>query len=93
MPPNVPCGREMVIESMAQMKCRRGQIVIRQGDQSFRGNFYAVDSGNFEVFKRPTDPPADTELDALGESVLKYSKGGAFGELALMYNVPRQVTV
>jgi len=57
------------------------QAVITQGDEKEKANtFYVVESGEFDVL-----------LD--GVKVHHYSRGGCFGELALLQNVPRAASV
>jgi hypothetical protein len=73
--------REQVFSSMQRLDVSRGQVVIRIGELG--DFFYVVDRGSFNVFKE----------DESGEPLYRYSPGGSFGELALMYNSPRAATV
>lgn len=54
-----------------------GDVIIKQGDDG--DYFYVVDSGHIDCFKDD-------------KKITNYSKGGAFGELAIMYNAPRAAT-
>lgn len=64
---------------MFERKVKAGEDVIRQGD--IGDNFYIVESGLFSVL-----------VEGKGE-VTQVEPGQSFGELALMYNQPRQATV
>jgi cAMP-dependent protein kinase regulator len=55
--------------------------------------FYVIDSGKFNVYKRPDAYTPSSENDGYGRQVFQYETGGSFGELALMYSVPRAATV
>merc|ERR1719203_1109790 len=75
-----------------------GKEVITEGDLQ-ADYFYVVQEGAFEIFVS-TDEEAQTAQSAekaltRGESkyVSTVSKGGSFGELALLYLVPRAATV
>lgn len=60
------------------------EVVITQGADG--DYFYIVDSGAYDIWvQRGVDTPA--------ERVMVASAGMSFGELALMYNVPRAATV
>jgi CRP-like cAMP-binding protein len=93
-------GRELVVGSMVQMGCSRGHVVIREGDPGH--DFYVVGQGEVHIFKLPaTDAaaqpaPAAVEEGSVGvdfgQRVQECSSGMGFGELALMYNVPRQAS-
>merc|ERR1719261_2433326 len=73
--------RSDVFSSMERFDVSKGQVVIRIGEMG--DFFYVVDRGSFNVFKE----------DESGDPLYKYSPGGSFGELALMYNSPRAATV
>ena len=75
--------REFVARAMFIMEFKSGDTIITQGDDG--GNFYIIDSGNVECFKYE-DSLENEKL------VHTYSPGGAFGELAIMYNAPRAAT-
>ncbi|KAL7675663.1 hypothetical protein ACOME3_001931 [Neoechinorhynchus agilis] len=69
---------ERVVEAFVPMNVVANQVVIRQGDQGDK--FYIVESGKFEVTKD-------------GKRVNKISRGGYFGEIALLYESPRTASV
>lgn len=71
--------RQQILEAMFERKVRAGEDVIRQGD--IGDNFYVVESGSFSIL-----------IEGQGE-VNRAGPGQSFGELALMYNQPRQATV
>ena len=64
------------------MEHKAGDTIIQQGDEG--DNFYVVSSGVCKVFVGSRD---ETGL------VMTCATGDSFGELALMYNVPRAATV
>ncbi|XP_060606170.1 cAMP-dependent protein kinase type II regulatory subunit-like [Ruditapes philippinarum] len=67
-----------VLDAMFEKKVTPGEHVIDQGDDG--DNFYVIDSGTYDIF-------VDNKL------VGKYDSSGSFGELALMYNMPRAATI
>ncbi|BFZ00992.1 hypothetical protein BsWGS_04031 [Bradybaena similaris] len=71
-----------VIDAMFEKKVVPGETVIRQGDDG--DNFYVIDTGVYDVL-----------VDVKGEEkkVHQFDNRGSFGELALMYNMPRSATV
>jgi cGMP-dependent protein kinase len=75
---------------------KAGEVVITEGDLS-ADYFYVCASGSFKVTVAEDEDGnggGDAEKLANAGSVVKeYSKGGSFGELALLYLVPRAATV
>ncbi|XP_036358919.1 cAMP-dependent protein kinase type II regulatory subunit isoform X2 [Octopus sinensis] len=71
-----------VVDAMFERKVEQGEKVIHQGDDG--DNFYVIDSGQYDVY---------VEVDGRHKKVGEYDGQGFFGELALMYNVPRAATV
>ncbi|XP_046559982.1 cAMP-dependent protein kinase type II regulatory subunit-like [Haliotis rubra] len=71
-----------VIDAMFERTVTPGETVIAQGDDG--DNFYVIDSGVYDVY-----------VDVKGENkkVHQFDNRGSFGELALMYNMPRSATV
>ncbi|XP_045164752.1 cAMP-dependent protein kinase type II regulatory subunit-like [Mercenaria mercenaria] len=67
-----------VLDAMFEKKVTPGEHVIDQGDDG--DNFYVIDSGTYDIF-----------VD--NKQVGKYDSSGSFGELALMYNMPRAATI
>lgn len=81
-----------IFNSMEELKVNEGEVVIEQGQEG--DYFYVIDSGKFNVYKRDNGAdPSTAENDGLGKQVFQYETGGSFGELALMYSVPRAATV
>eukprot|EP00854_Cymbomonas_tetramitiformis_P015862 gene15862-18812_t len=74
---------ETLLDAFFEVVPEDGDEVIKQGDPG--DNFYVVSSGKYHVYIGKGDgEPA---------KVHTYSQGGSFGELALLYNVPRAATV
>uniref|UniRef100_A0A0B7A0H0 cAMP-dependent protein kinase type II regulatory subunit n=1 Tax=Arion vulgaris TaxID=1028688 RepID=A0A0B7A0H0_9EUPU len=71
-----------VLDAMFEKEVKPGQEVITQGDDG--DNFYVIDKGKFEIF---------VEFDKKRKLVGAYNDEGFFGELALMYNMPRAATI
>lgn len=55
-----------------------GDVIIEQGDDG--DNFYVIESGTYEI-------------QVNKQKVGQYVEKGSFGELALMYNMPRAATI
>jgi cAMP-dependent protein kinase regulator len=68
---------------MFEHKVKAGETVIRQGDDG--DYFYVIENGVYHALK-------NTEAGAM-EKVFEYQGEGNFGELALLYNMPRAATV
>ena len=71
-----------VIDAMFERTVFSGETVIKQGEDG--DNFYVIDKGVYDVL-----------VDIKGEQkkVHQFENRGSFGELALMYNMPRSATV
>ncbi|XP_069142628.1 cAMP-dependent protein kinase type II regulatory subunit-like isoform X2 [Argopecten irradians] len=67
-----------VLDAMFEKKVKPAEHVIDQGDDG--DNFYVIDSGTYDIFVN-------------GNLVGNYDSKGSFGELALMYNMPRAATI
>ncbi|XP_058790003.1 cAMP-dependent protein kinase type II regulatory subunit [Phymastichus coffea] len=67
-----------VLDAMFEKTVQSGEFIIRQGDDG--DNFYVIEKGRFEVHVKDT-------------LIHTYDNSGAFGELALLYNMPRAATV
>merc|ERR1719210_336937 len=70
--------RSDIFDAMFPVNALPGEVIIQQGDDG--DNFYIVDTGEVEVYVN-------------GEKVLQIGEGGSFGELALIYGLPRAATV
>ncbi|XP_033224519.1 cAMP-dependent protein kinase type II regulatory subunit [Belonocnema kinseyi] len=72
-----------VLDAMFEKTVNPGDYIIRQGDDG--DNFYVIERGKFEVYVK----------DATGKDmhIHTYDNSGAFGELALLYNMPRAASV
>lgn len=68
---------------MFQYDVTAGTRVIVQGDDG--DNFYVVESGKYNIYVNTGAP----EEKLVGT----YTDTGSFGELALMYNMPRAATI
>lgn len=71
-----------VLDAMFERKVEAGDLVIQQGDDG--DYFYVIERGTFQFFVSGED---GTE-----RMVGEYKDSGSFGELALMYNMPRSAT-
>jgi len=71
-----------VLNAMEERQVNAGEVVIQQGDDG--DNFYVIDSGNFDIYIDSESGP---------QKVGSYDGNGFFGELALMYNMPRAATI
>ena len=74
-----PRPRQTLMKAMNTVKFKPGQQIIKQGDEGDK--FYVIGAGT-----------CDITVKGKG-SVMKASRGVAFGELALMFNQPRAATV
>ncbi|XP_035715821.1 cAMP-dependent protein kinase type II regulatory subunit isoform X2 [Folsomia candida] len=75
---------QQVLDAMFERRVQAGDFVIKQGDDG--DNFYVIESGKYKVYVK-MDGEAEPKL------VGGYDNAGSFGELALMYNMPRAATV
>ena len=75
---------EIVIDAMTEVKLKPGEVVIAEGED---GDYlYVVETGKLQcskIFPGNTEPT----------NLIVYEPGGAFGELALLYNAPRAATI
>ena len=71
-----------VIDAMFEKKVNPGEHVIEQGEDG--DNFYVIDHGTFDVY---------TKTEQGMRKVHQFEDKGSFGELALMYNMPRSASV
>lgn len=73
-----------VVADMWQYPVRKGTVVIKQGQVG--DNFYVVEKGRFNVYIHGPDGTSKRKVDVIGRKQ-------CFGELALMYDTPRNATV
>ncbi|KAK7116699.1 cAMP-dependent protein kinase type II regulatory subunit-like [Littorina saxatilis] len=71
-----------VVDAMFERRVQSGEVVIRLGDDG--DNFYVIDTGIYSV---------RVEVDGQEKTVHTFDNKGSFGELALMYNMPRSATI
>uniref|UniRef100_A0A0A9Z103 cAMP-dependent protein kinase type II regulatory subunit n=1 Tax=Lygus hesperus TaxID=30085 RepID=A0A0A9Z103_LYGHE len=72
-----------VLDAMFKLEVPKDSCVIKQGDDG--DYFYVVENGVFEAYVR--------DEDGLDLKVSTYRGNGSFGELSLLYNMPRVATV
>ncbi|KAK2528403.1 Prkar1a, partial [Columba guinea] len=70
--------RSDIFDAMFPVTYIAGETVIQQGDEG--DNFYVVDQGEMDVYVN-------------NEWATSVGEGGSFGELALIYGIPRAATV
>jgi len=73
------------ISSMWKVTVPKDTILIRQGDVG--DNFYVIESGKVGVYIKSADGKTLRKVDSMNKP------GKAFGELALLYNTPRNATI
>lgn len=69
---------ERVLDAMFSREVTQGDVIIEQGDDG--DNFYIIEAGVYDIFVNKN-------------KVGSYENKGSFGELALMYNMPRAATI
>jgi len=69
---------DRVLDAMFGRGVQANDVIIEQGDDG--DNFYIIESGVYDIFVNK-------------EKVGAYNEQGSFGELALMYNMPRAATI
>lgn len=77
-------GIMKVIEAMWKIEIPKGTSVITQGEMG--DNFYVVEKGRFNVYILSRDGVSMHKVDRI-------AKRDCFGELALLYNTPRNATI
>lgn len=76
--------RNIVIDAMEERKYQPNDYVIKQGADG--DMLYVVDEGDLDCYKLFQGATSDKYLKT-------YHPGESFGELALLYNVPRAATI
>ncbi|CAJ1338704.1 unnamed protein product [Effrenium voratum] len=79
------------IEVMWKEEVQAGERIIVEGDLQ-ADYFYVVASGEFQILV-DADASAEDSLNQTDKVVNRVAPGGSFGELALLYFVPRAATV
>jgi len=69
---------DRVIDAMFSREVNENEAIIEQGDDG--DNFYIIESGVYDILVNK-------------QKVGAYDQKGSFGELALMYNMPRAATI
>lgn len=72
-----------ILDAMLERKVAKGDEVITQGDDG--DNFYVIELGTYDVLINVGDGKR--------KKVHTFVDSGSFGELALMYNCPRNATI
>mmetsp|Transcript_15562 Transcript_15562/g.33527 ORF Transcript_15562/g.33527 Transcript_15562/m.33527 type:complete len:757 (+) Transcript_15562:50-2320(+) len=78
---------EGFIDVFTPKSFEEGTAVVRQGETG--DSFYVVHSGALDIFVNMGDGRKKTETQV----GVPYRRGGAFGELALLYDVPQASTI
>jgi MFS family permease len=76
--PLAPLALEAVARAATEVSVVAGQVVMTEGEVGDR--FYAVADGSFDIVKG-------------GQHISTAERGGCFGEVALLANVPRTATI
>lgn len=74
--------KNKVIDAIEVKEYKQGDRIINQGDDG--NELYLVGKGNLKCYKK---------IDNEEKLVKEYAENEAFGELALLYNTPRQASV
>lgn len=77
-----PEQMQNVLDAMFEKEVHPGEYVIRQGDDG--DNFYVIDSGIYDVL---------VTTNGNEQKIHRFDNSGSFGELALLYNMPRSATI
>lgn len=77
-----PDQLQVLFDAMFQYKVTPDDVIIRQGDDG--DNFYVIQSGEYDVL---------IESGGKSDVVATLKESGFFGELALLYNCPRNATI
>jgi len=71
---------------------KKGEVVVKEGDP-IADYFYIVDSGAFNVTSSVENEQLNSHQKFQEKLLTSVGKGGAFGELALLYLTPRAASV
>ncbi|XP_076753417.1 cAMP-dependent protein kinase type II regulatory subunit isoform X2 [Xylocopa sonorina] len=72
-----------VLDAMFEKTVQPGEFIIRQHDDG--DNFYVIERGKFEVYVK--------DQSGVETMIHTYDNRGFFGELALLYNMPRAASI
>ena len=75
--------RKILFNAMFEKKVQVDDVIIRQGDDG--DNFYVIEKGEYDIFVTDSTTGVENKVATLTE--------GFFGELALLYNCPRNATI
>jgi hypothetical protein len=77
--------KEQVARVMHYVDYKKGDEIIVEGEEG--NQFYIIETGEVDVFQKQSSGEKSP-----GQLVDNHGPGGSFGELALMYNAPRNAT-
>ena len=75
-------GRRAFVDSMAEVKVKQGEVIMRDGDKG--NNFYVIKEGSCDVVVPDQNA---------GKKVRTIEAGGSCGELSLLTGKPRSATI
>ncbi|XP_024528984.1 protein phosphatase 2C and cyclic nucleotide-binding/kinase domain-containing protein isoform X1 [Selaginella moellendorffii] len=81
---------ETLYNCFEKVQVQPGKIIIRQGAED--DHFYIVESGKFDVLVAQDENQSEDDLGTIVNQYTAYNSP-CFGELALMYNKPRQASI
>lgn len=73
-----------VCDALTSKRFKKGEVIITENDNG--DSFYIVEEGSLIATKKFEESEQE-------EQVMEYSKGGYFGELALIKNEPRAASI
>lgn len=73
---------DIILDALSPIAFAGDKTIIKQGTSG--DLFYVVESG---------EPEVHVETNGISRKIVSYKRGDSFGELALMYNAPRQASV
>lgn len=80
-----------IIDVFKPREYKKGEVVIKQGDEG--SEFYVVESGELSIHVTVKGEDKGEGGESSQVKVGEYSKGSAFGELALIFGSPRAATI
>ncbi|XP_014243892.1 cAMP-dependent protein kinase type II regulatory subunit-like isoform X2 [Cimex lectularius] len=73
---------DQILDAFFLKTVKSGEYVIKEGDEG--DYFYVIEKGTYSIIK---------EENGLPKVIQKYIDAGSFGELALLYSIPRSASV